>query len=133
MRRALTCGVFLSLLLMLATTPTLASGFGAFVEGISGSGDVEIDWDNSGNQPPFDNDFSGGHFGFILDTNLARDSVFNYRLNVGLGALDAEDDFGTALELGGVTVDNTFGFGVVRSKSFRLWIGPQIRIGVYTG
>ena len=70
-----------------------------------------------------------------MDSNLAQDRLFNYRLNVGYDKLDVEgDDWNdTTLELGGLVIDNTFGFGVLRTETFRLWLGPQVRLGFYGG
>jgi hypothetical protein len=104
-------------------------GLGFYLEAESGSGELEYDdasWD-------FDVDAKLFGGGFVLDTGIADQRVFNYRLNLGLTALDIEDDFGTTAELRGVTIDNTFGWSIVRNPKFRLWLGPQIRLGIYTG
>jgi hypothetical protein len=35
--------------------------------------------------------------------------------------------------LEGLVIDNDFGFGIVRTKSVRLWLGPELRIAFFTG
>lgn len=103
-------------------------GMGIYVPFGAGSGtftlsdlsDVEIDYDGT---------YAGG-FGIVLDTKIARDGLFNYRLNLGLingsnkyeGNTKAQDGYKYYV------LDNSFGFGVVRTSWLRLWIGPQIRI-----
>ncbi len=32
------------------------------------------------------------------------------------------------LKLGGLMISNSFGFGIVRTDGFRLWMGPEIRL-----
>ena len=117
-----------------------------------GTGDVEFteEWSNS---DPFfelkskgDNTHFGG--GFVLDTAVAKDKVFNYRLQLGyerakfkfdsienkdldIDISDNIDDF--ELDINQYIIDNTFGFGIVRTEFFRLWIGPQIRLGFLSG
>ena len=117
----------------LSVSQAIAFGFGAYVEGAVGSGEAEIDWDWGGKTEEFDTDLSSAGFGFVMDSNLAANRVFNYRLNVGFDRLDMEDEADTTLELGGLVVDNTFGFGIVRTRAFRLWLGPQVRFGFYGG
>ena len=87
-------------------------------------------------------------FGFILDTAVAKDKVFNYRLQIGYE--NAEYDIDSVynedlninisanvsnfeLDIDRFVIDNTFGFGIVRIPNFRLWIGPQLRIGYMSG
>lgn len=67
--------------------------------------------------------FKATGFNFILDTAVAKDKVFNYRL--GLGYEKETFDVGTR-EVGRFALTNTFGFGVLRTEAVRLWLGPQI-------
>jgi hypothetical protein len=54
-------------------------------------------------------------YGLLLDTALARDSLFNFRYQVGFGTtMQNEDMFGS------------FGFGLVRTPYLRFWLGPQL-------
>ena len=59
--------------------------------------------------------------GISIDTNVAKNRLFNYRLNVGY----QWDEFSAR----GLSLDNVFGFGVLRTRAVRLWLGPSIRLG----
>ncbi|HPV42531.1 MAG TPA: hypothetical protein PKX40_15235 [Spirochaetota bacterium] len=63
--------------------------------------------------------------GFVLDTSVARNYVFNYRLNI-----DASY-FGVRYRGHGIRLNctHTFGFGFIRTETLRVWMGPQILIG----
>jgi hypothetical protein len=73
-------------------------------------------------------------FGFILDTAVADDSLLNYRLNLGVEywtmAFDKEDD---DLSLTKLVITNTLGFGMMREDSYRIWLGPQLRVAAGGG
>jgi hypothetical protein len=83
-------------------------------------------------------------FGIVVDTTIAKDSLFNYRLNIGAGfgqvgvkktRRDLFDIFNPVSKTNYVfrIIDfqmfHSFGFGVVRTPTFRLWIGPQFGYG----
>lgn len=112
-----------------------ALGLGFYGSLGSGSGDLEVD-PEAGTDYEFDTDNEHRSFGFVLDTAVAKDKVFNYRLQVGLDKWEEENsDTGDKFEIDGFVVENDFGFGVVRRESFRLWLGPTLRIeygeGIY--
>ena len=77
--------------------------------------------------------------GLMFDSNLGKDKLFNYRL--GLEWMDrtvdtVSYDGGSARSCTGDSSDlfrfqmiHTFGFGVLRTEMFRLWIGPRINLG----
>lgn len=68
--------------------------------------------------------------GFILDTAVARDELFNYRVNVGWGnQAESGSPFFSKKSVQRVSVSNNFGLGVLRKKYIRLWVGPQLDIG----
>lgn len=67
--------------------------------------------------------------GAVLDTAVARDRLFNYRLNlnyvrswVTLSGLPQTFDYS------GGELENIFGFGVVRKPGMRWWVGPAVRL-----
>ncbi|MBI5016099.1 MAG: hypothetical protein HZB55_11520 [Deltaproteobacteria bacterium] len=106
-----------------------AAGFGVY--GGGAAGDV---WDFWGQ------DVTTRHseFGLVLDTTVARSSVFGYRLQVGYDHLTATADAGiwdleSDANLKGVVWDNTFGFRLFQAPSVRLWLGPQVRFARYWG
>ena len=65
-------------------------------------------------------------FGFVMDTRVARAGVFNYKLNLGYESVDY--GFTNDEKFGRISLDNTFGFGVLQTRVVRLWIGPQVRL-----
>ncbi len=81
-----------------------------------------------------DADISKLGFGFVLDTAVAMDNLFNYRLNVGYGKVNIDTKAsGSDIEGKNYHLFNTFGFGVLRSELIRLWLGPQIGVGFIRG
>lgn len=65
--------------------------------------------------------------GVVMDTNLSKDKVFNYRLGV-MYEKEKLSRSGFNYEVKGVSFDNDFGFGVVRNENLRLWLGPELRL-----
>jgi hypothetical protein len=70
--------------------------------------------------------------GFSLDTNLARDRLFNYRLDLGFHVVDWANPnllAAAGTQNGyGFMWNNAFGFGVFRNEHVRLWLGPAGRV-----
>ena len=84
-----------------------AAGFGGYLSYSKIDGGVD--------DLPFlgDQDYESDRFGlgFVMDTNVAKDSLFNYRLEVGYQHSWREfDDFSGEIESDGFTINNTFGF-----------------------
>lgn len=105
-----------------------AAGVGGYFE--YGSVDGEIDFLGGG-----DIDFDADQFGFgvVFDSNLARNSLFNYRGSFGFR--ESEHTFKTSLgnielDAEGFEMNHLIGFGIVRTKRARVFIGPAIRVGV---
>ena len=66
----------------------------------------------------------------MLDTAVASNDVFNYRLAAGYdNAIESGGRFFNRYSANRVLLSNVFGFGVVRSKYIRLWAGPQLELG----
>jgi hypothetical protein len=80
-----------------------------------------------------DSDTSKLGFGFVLDTTVANDSLFNYRLNIGYGKAAIDNEGNLDIEGKNYHLFNTFGFGVLRSELIRWWLGPQIGLGLVRG
>jgi hypothetical protein len=55
--------------------------------------------------------------------------VFNYRLNVGYERIHEESRSGVEVISNGGALSNTFGFGIVRTDTMRVWLGPALRLG----
>lgn len=122
--------------ILLFSSSLFAGGLGiAFPFGF---GTTDYDWYEA----------DANHFGinFVFDTNVAKRSVFNYRLNFGVEFFNHEYDYGYSDPWGeysyyysysheGVRIvtDHAFGFGIVKSRVVRLWMGPNVRFGFLAG
>ena len=94
---------------------------------------------------------TGFSVGFVYDSRVLEDKLVNYRLNVGFNYSKHTELFTlsslyflnpryrSGLENYydvsrydcvnyGVEIDNTIGFGFVRTKTLRLWAGPKLKI-----
>jgi len=64
-----------------------------------------------------------------LDTAVAKNRLFNYRLSVDCENIDPGANYillTNAYSINRFTCSNTFGFGFFRSNIIRLWVGPQV-------
>lgn len=102
---------------------------GPYLDISSGSGNLEWDSDHS----EFDVDASAGGVGFALDSTRGDQANFNYRLNVGFEGQNLEDETDLKMKMGGIVVENIFGFAIMRQPDMRWWAGPLLRIGFYSG
>jgi hypothetical protein len=66
----------------------------------------------------------------VFDTAVAQDKFFNYQLNLGYDEFTNKPGIISSgeVKLGGLMISNAFGFGIVRTDGFRLWMGPEIRL-----
>jgi hypothetical protein len=127
-----------------------ALGLGLYFTAGGGPAELTEDWDVDSDWERYDTEGDKRYFGggFVLDTAVAKNRVFNYRLNVGLeGAryeadkiineitddnlTDLIDDY--QIDTSRLVFDNTFGFGVFRNRYVRIWLGPQLRFGYLWG
>lgn len=123
----------LSLLLAMPMAAS-AAGMGVYVP-FSGSNTMSVtDSPDNGVEEDLDFDFkSSAGLGLAFDTNIGKDKLFNYRLGLEFMKQEVDKlngnscisgcDFGTR-----VNMVNTFGFGVLRTQTVRLWVGPRINI-----
>ncbi|HSV98055.1 MAG TPA: hypothetical protein VLM75_14130 [Spirochaetota bacterium] len=71
-------------------------------------------------------------FGLLIDTAVAKDKLFNYRLQLGIatGSLSIDGtQYSKSIGLTEYHMYHSFGFGLVRTDSMRLWLGPQLGLG----
>ena len=89
---------------------------------------------NAPEDPEIDSTVTKYGLGFVLDTCVARDSLFNYRMNIGYSRITI-DNKDTFADMSGneYHLYNSFGFGVFRSEPVRIWLGPQIGFGFING
>ncbi|OGW39804.1 MAG: hypothetical protein A2010_07750 [Nitrospirae bacterium GWD2_57_9] len=76
--------------------------------------------------------------GFVLDTNLAGEDLFNYHLNLGYETIDMTDftiaptyfssGVTSDLQMKGIVMTHVFGFGTKIAPGTRFWMGPEIRV-----
>ncbi len=67
----------------------------------------------------------------VMDTAVAKNRLFNYRLNIECGNYLMQKDsiFSTqTYQVNRLLWANTFGFGIVRTRFLRIWAGPQIAL-----
>jgi hypothetical protein len=124
----------LSLIMVFAfSSYAYAVGFGFY--GSVGSGTSEWDDDYFTENPKFSLDSEHRAFGVTLDTSLASDRLFNYHLNIGRETFTSKSFMHRGatvthlgdLELEGLVMTHTFGFGGKLSDSVKMWLGPEIR------
>ena len=117
---------FLLFALLLPATGAGAWGLGPYVEYHFATGYTD--------QFPgdLDHEMHGFGLGFVLDSTVAKDRLLNYRLNVGYKYARGRADFtgNNDFESHWIAFKNTLGFGLVRTKSLRLWLGGGVELGV---
>lgn len=120
-------GGVIAAILTLFSSGVFALGLGV----TSGSGTEE--WTDTSDSTYYniyndDGDRKISNFGFVLDTNVARDRTFNYRFSLMTEDNDAD---GTGLNMSGISMTHDWGFALFRNRNVRLWMGPRLRIAVY--
>jgi hypothetical protein len=118
-------------LFLVTCSQVFALGLGGTVQLGGGSGEQTLD--DGFISVDEDIDFGTFNIGFTLDTALTNENFFNYRLGVGLETVVVESEFGVDTDLSGIFVSNDFGFAVFKNSKTRVWIGPQVKVGLYTG
>ena len=123
--------------IILFSSSLVAGGLGiAFTFGF---GTTDYDW--------YEADANNVGINFVYDSNVAKRSLFNYRLTASIEDFKHEYEFdeyydpyifnfGYSDSHAGrrFVTDHAFGFGIVKSSVVRLWMGPNIRFGfVVTG
>lgn len=120
MRKTILIAALFALLTTFGATDAMAIGLG--LGGQSGSGTMAMELDGTSQG---DYDFETSDVGLVLDTNLSRDRAFNYRLTLASASASMENS--SFDDLTGFTLVNDFGFGIVKTEAFRLWMGPELR------
>ncbi len=73
--------------------------------------------------------------GITMDTNLAKDKLLNYRMDLDIGfGVDVYKESSYFFKYDNppflaINTVHTLGFGVYRSQIVRVWLGPQISLG----
>ena len=119
----------LSLLLAMPMVAS-AAGMGVYVPFSVGDSATITDSPDYQVEETYDIDYkSSVGLGIAFDSNIGKDKLFNYRLGVEFMNEEADNcagdcDLGTK-----INIVNTFGFGVLRTETVRLWVGPRVNIG----
>lgn len=125
---------FLLAMLLVFAYAGAASAAGLGFYATAGGGSADWDLSTPSSFGSYNKDTSHGGFGIFLDTNVAKNQLFNYRLSLGAEDFKSRPGEGTAIyDLSGVVLDQDFGFGLVRTKDVRFWLGPELRLAVFEG
>lgn len=65
------------------------------------------------------------NYGLVVDSNISGNRLFNYRFS-GLWETNKPGS-GDGLEFTGLSITHDFGFGIIRNRDIRLWMGPRIQ------
>lgn len=125
--------LFLTAVIALFSSGLYAFGMGAYATATKGSYEWEYNIDQQ-EDPLIDSVSRKTGFGFMLDTALAYNTLFNYRLQIGYSAIKIDND-SNAYDISGKEFHaySSFGFGILRSDIARFWFGPQLGIGFING
>ena len=115
------------------TTEARAIGIGLNLTGGGGISEWEIEQDFFPYKIDKDVDVARGGIGFIFDTTVSKNRLFNYRLNIGSEAAEYDIDGGGTFDTRGWFMAHDFGFGLIRKKNLRLWAGPEVRLSYSQG
>ncbi len=123
------------------TTEAGAIGLGFYYELGNASPDWTIEYedddyyydDDDSWSRDFEGDRSRKAFGFVLDTTVARNQLFNYRFQVGYETWEDEVGGFGDFDMSGITMSHDFGFGVLRTPNVRLWLGPELKFSYAAG
>lgn len=114
--------VLLPVLAMLWGGESFALGLGVT------SGSADEDWTNN-NFPSSTGNRETSNFGFVLDSNVAKDKLFNYRFSLTQEENKSKNGGSTKFE--GIAMTHDFGFALFRNEHVRLWLGPRINASFY--
>ncbi len=109
-------------ILAVMIVPVVSQADGMGLSYTYGSGDSVIRIDG---QPNIASTMKRTGYGIMYDTNVGRDDIFNYRLNIEKAVFDTDDDSYEAL-----VMVNDFAFALVRNEHVRLWFGPEVTIAL---
>lgn len=107
-----------------------AAGVGFFYSQGEKTSDWTSDWSMTTTAARVSSQMEHTNFGLVFDTNVARDRLFNYRLELGKAEADIKPFFDQApsnMKVEGIVMSHDFGFGTRLAPFIRLWLGPELR------
>jgi hypothetical protein len=129
MRSVFLAVVGMCVVLLAASQTADAVGLGAYAR--YGTASIESEDDLNGIMDLDQDNFS---IGLVLDTAVARRSVFNYRLELGYTTMSADaETTNYEFDFAGGEMNHTFGFAIVKARSTRIWLGPKFRLAGGSG
>lgn len=136
MKKGIICLASLLLMFGFGSSSAYALGIGVYASGGGGS----ADWDEDTGGRLYSGDTTHMSYGLAFDTNLAKEKLFSYQLNIGYLKLNNEfSDVSltgsrwSKLDMDGVAIANDFGFGMLTGNNMRIWIGPELRLAWLSG
>lgn len=108
---------------ILLASSTSCYAFGLGFSTISGNESWD---DNNTSSGKTDHDVSAS--GFMFDTIVAKDRLFNYRFTY---QNEENKQSNGNFKFEGYTISNDFGFGVFKNQWVRLWLGPRFTTTAY--
>lgn len=119
--------LFLSIMfsVCVAVPSSMALGLGLYWTSAWGESAYNAEDDND-NTWDWDSNIERRGYGFVLDTTVAKDRLVNLRLNIGYYNFQEEDQDDNIFDLDGFQGVADLGFGIVRNKSLRFWIGGEL-------
>ena len=132
--RKLFISVIFFILFLFLSSSVKALSIGGYITGAKGTYDWTYNYDYYPVGPTSVNsDFTKYGGGFVLDTAVAEDQLFGYRLNVGYTKIKINND--NAPDIDGYEFQgyNNLCIGIFRSEYIKFWIAPQLGLGIISG
>ena len=111
--------VFTALLFLFCSSQAHAVGLG-FSTGIGYE-----QWEDS-SEVDYSGDRQVVNGGFVLDTHVRRNKLFGYRFT-----FMREKNKGGKIDMLGWATTHDFTFGLIRTNTMRLWVGPELKTSFY--
>jgi hypothetical protein len=112
--------IALASIIAAAQAESYALGFGVYSSIGTGPTPLSI----KGSRNHMDNSLGAG---IVLDTATASNELVNYRTHIGYtSVVNNGSRFLGRYGMNRVTWSNIFGFGLVRTRHVRFWVGPQV-------
>lgn len=123
----------LSLLLALPMSVS-AAGMGVYIPlSLGDTSSVTATDDDTDIDHDFDFDYKPAvGFGLVFDSNIGKNKLMNYRVGIEYQKTTRDTIDGHSCsrycDMTRLNLVQTFGFGVLRTRMVRLWVGPRINI-----
>ena len=116
--RKLLCSFLTAMVLIVGASESYAVGLG-FSFGVG-----RENWDDMDNRSYEEEDRKISNIGFVIDTAVARDKIFNYRFTFMKEENEAD---GGAVDMHGISMTHDFGIAVYRYRVVRVWVGLEVK------